>query len=285
MTFIFFAALCSVAVSIVLKQFKQRDYSALQMIVWNYVTASLLCWLWFKPDFAHLSIQNTPWWLIGALGVLLPSIFFCLAKSLQYAGIIKTEVAQRLSVVLSLLAAYFIFHEQFSSLKLLGVALGITAVLSLIVAKTQATTQTQSSKAGWFLASVWAGYALVDILLKYNSSLGQQFALSLNLMFMVAGVASAIFVSLSKLEQWQVKNLPVGVLLGVLNFANIAFYVQAHQLLKDAPAVVFVVMNVSVVTLGVLSGLIYFKEKPNQMTMIGLLLSLIGVGCLAMSMT
>ena len=33
--------------------------------------------------------------------------FLCLAKSLEYAGIVKTEIAQRLSVVLSLLAAYF----------------------------------------------------------------------------------------------------------------------------------------------------------------------------------
>ena len=283
MSFIFFAALCSVAVSIVLKQFKQRDYAVLQMIVWNYVTASILCWLWFKPDFTHLSLHATPWWLIGLLGMLLPTIFFCLAKSLQHAGIIKTEVAQRLSVVLSLLAAYFIFHEQFSSLKLWGVVLGVVAVLSLIAAKTQAMPQAQSSKAGLFLASVWVGYALIDILLKYNSSLGQQFALSLNLMFMLAGITSAVFVSLSK-QQWQAKNFPAGMLLGVLNFANIALYVQAHQLLKDAPAVVFVVMNVSVVTLGVLSGLLYFKEKPNLMTVVGLLLSLIGVACLAMSM-
>jgi hypothetical protein len=71
----FFAALCSVAVSIVLKQFKQRDYAVLQMIVWNYVTASILCWLWFKPDFTHLSLHATPWWLIGLLGMLLPTIF------------------------------------------------------------------------------------------------------------------------------------------------------------------------------------------------------------------
>ncbi len=84
----------------------------MQMIAWNYASASLLCYWWFKPDIQHISTQNTPWWLIFALGIILPSIFLCLAKSLEYAGIVKTEIAQRLSVVLSLLAAYFFFMNS-----------------------------------------------------------------------------------------------------------------------------------------------------------------------------
>ncbi len=50
----------------------------MQMIAWNYASASLLCYWWFKPDIQHISIQHTPWWLIVALGVILPSIFYAL---------------------------------------------------------------------------------------------------------------------------------------------------------------------------------------------------------------
>jgi hypothetical protein len=46
---------------------------------------------------------------------ILPSIFLCLAKSLQFAGILKTEIAQRLSVILSLLAAYLYFQNNLAS--------------------------------------------------------------------------------------------------------------------------------------------------------------------------
>ena len=46
--------------------------------------------------------------------------FLCLAKSLEYAGIVKTEIAQRLSVVLSFIGGLFLFQEQFNFLKLLG---------------------------------------------------------------------------------------------------------------------------------------------------------------------
>jgi drug/metabolite transporter (DMT)-like permease len=69
------------------------------------------------------------------LGFLLPSVFLFLAKSLQYAGIVKTEMAQRLSVILSLLAAYFIFQEHFNQLKIVGIGLGLAAVMCIILAK------------------------------------------------------------------------------------------------------------------------------------------------------
>jgi drug/metabolite transporter (DMT)-like permease len=85
------------------------------MIAWNYLSASLLCFYWFKTDITHISLNHTPWWLILILAVLLPSIFLCLAKSLQFAGILKTEIAQRLAVILSLLAAYFIFGSNLAN--------------------------------------------------------------------------------------------------------------------------------------------------------------------------
>ena len=122
MELIFAAACCSVIISILLKLAKTKGFDALQMIVWNYASASLLGFLWFKPDLQHISMVNTPWWLIVALGVLLPSIFLCLAKSLQYAG--------------------------------------IAAVLSILFSHQKAGTgQISSKQAMGYLALVWFGYA------------------------------------------------------------------------------------------------------------------------------
>jgi drug/metabolite transporter (DMT)-like permease len=96
------------------KYLKAKGFDVFQMIAWNYLSASL-CFYWFKTDITHISFNHTPWWLILILAVLLPSIFLCLAKSLQFAGILKTEIAQRLAVILSLLAAYFIFGSNLAN--------------------------------------------------------------------------------------------------------------------------------------------------------------------------
>ena len=282
MELIFSAALCSVLVSILLKFAKNKGFDALQMIAWNYAIASILSYLWFKPDLAHISVSATPWWLIIVLGMVLPSIFLCLAKSLQTAGILKTEIAQRLSVVLSLLAAYFLFQEQFSQLKMAGVTLGITAVLCLIFSQAGSSNTNLNRKGMLFLLSVWVGYAIVDILLKYTTSLGLQFPVILTLMFICAFILSIVYLFIQK-TQWKIKNVIAGLLLGLLNFANIALYVKAHILLKDSPAIVFAGMNILVVLFGVLAGLFIFKEKLNNMTVLGLVLGLAGVMCLALA--
>ena len=281
MELILAAACCSVIVSILLKLAKAQGFDVLQMIVWNYASASVLCFLWFKPDLQHVSIINTPWWLIIALGVLLPSVFLCLAKSLQYAGIVKTEIAQRLSVVLSLLAAFFIFQEQFNTLKIIGIVLGVFAVLSLLFSHQHDKTGQSSTKQYMlYLALVWFGYALIDVLLKYTTGLGLQFAVALNLMFICAFILSLAYIVMTTKTVGNRKNILAGMGLGLLNFANIALYVKAHMLLKDTPAIVFAGMNILVVVLGAFSGLIIFKEKLTPTTALGLTLGLASVICL-----
>ncbi|EZQ01581.1 DMT family transporter [Acinetobacter sp. Ver3] len=279
MELIFSAALCSVLVSILLKFSKSRGFDVMQMIVWNYAIATILCFFWFKPDLNQISLTSTPWWLIGLLGIALPSIFLLLSKSLDQAGIIRTEIAQRLSVVLSLLAAYFLFQEKFSTLKLIGIALGLGAIVLIIFSKTSTPTL-QTKKAGMYLLAVWLGYALVDVLLKFSTSLGLKFAVSLNLMFVFAFIISMGYLSLRQ-TSWTLQNFLAGLSLGVLNFANIALYVKAHMLLKDSPAIVFAGMNILVVVLGVIAGILVFKEKITLKNSLGILLAITGVLCLA----
>lgn len=252
----------------------------MQMIAWNYAAASMLCFFWFKPNLADISLAHTPWWLIIVLGVFLPSVFYLLAKSLETAGILKTEVAQRLSVVLSLIAAYFIFKEQLNELKVLGIVIGLIAVLMIVFFKSAGNVHSNSSKATLYLLAVWFGYALIDILLKYSTSLGLQFSVSLNLMFIFSFVLSIGYL-LIRQTKWSKGNVFAGLSLGVLNFANIALYVKAHMLLKDSPAVVFAGMNILVVVFGVLAGIFIFKEKVSIGTLIGVALAIAGVSCLA----
>lgn len=278
------AACCSVLVSIVLKYLKAKGFDVFQMIAWNYLSASILCFYWFKTDITHISFNHTPWWLILVLAILLPSIFLCLAKSLQFAGILKTEIAQRLAVILSLLAAYFIFGEQFSQIKLLGVGLGIIAILAIIIGQvTEKASKGLNLKSALFLFSVWAGYAAIDVLLKYSSSLGLQSAVTLNLAFIGAFILSIAYIAITQ-PNWQPKNIFTGLVLGVLNFANIALYVKAHMMFKETPAIVFAGMNILVVVLGVLSGVIFFKERLQAYTWIGLVSGIVAVLCLAKAM-
>src|SRR5690606_38439210 len=101
------------------------------------------------------------------------------------AGLVKTEIAQRLSLLLSLAAAFIWFGETITTLKFAGLALGLLAIMGLVTG--QAKTSEQSQARVWpILLVVWFGYASVDVLLKDISAAGVPFSLSLLISFSLA---------------------------------------------------------------------------------------------------
>ena len=103
------AVLCSVAVSVLLKVARKRNIVIQQAIAFNYIVALSLSWFLLKPDFKGLEFtdfiaqsENTPIFL--ALGILLPSVFIIMSKAVEFAGIVRSDAAQRLSLFLPILA-------------------------------------------------------------------------------------------------------------------------------------------------------------------------------------
>ena len=235
------------------------------------MAAITLSALIIKPDLNHLATQSLSTWLpLIGLGILLPSIFLALSACLQQAGLIKTEVAQRMSLLLSLVAAFFWFQESFNWLKVLGIGLGICGVLGLVlsshtVKKKQPTGLGSGGlgSSGLLLGIVWVGYAAVDVLLKYIATLGITTSTALFCSFSIAFALLFIWQMMSKQTRlfFQVKHIGLGLLLGCINFANIWFYIKAHKLLAANPALVFSSMNILVVLLGIAAGILLFKER------------------------
>ena len=283
MIFLLLAALLSVAVSLLLKWSRPHGYAPAALVTWNYVAAVLLSWFSLTPD-VHglLDTAHVPWLAFVVLGVLLPTVFLALSSSLQRAGLIKTEVAQRMSVLLSLLAAFFLFHEHFNWLKGGAIAVGIFAVLGLVANSSSASGKSLSlkGKASGMLLLVWAGYAGIDILLKYISTLGYSTATALFCSFFIAFMLLLLKQLFSRRAMQQlidVRHMLLGLLLGVLNFFNIWFYIRAHQQLADNPAIVFASMNILVVMFGVLAGLVIFHEKLKPPAWFFVMLSLVAI--------
>lgn len=262
------AALCSVLVSLILKWSTPKGFNALALITWNYVAAIILSALIIKPELNYFSLQSPDVWLpLVGLGLLLPSIFLALSSSLQHAGLIKTEVAQRMSLLLSLLAAFFWFQESFNWLKVLGIALGICGVLGLVLSTQKGKYKTKKTgilrSSGLLLTIVWVGYAAVDVLLKYIATLGITTSTALFCSFSIAFVLLFLWQMLRQQTHifFQFKHMGIGLILGGINFANIWFYIKAHKLLAANPALVFSSMNILVVLLGIMAGILLFKER------------------------
>lgn len=284
MTYVLLAAICSVMVSVFLKLARRFGIDIVQAVGWNYLAAFLLCGVLFRPSLTELSGAQTPWLALIGLAVALPSLFIVQAASVRSAGIVLTDVAQRLSLLLSLLAAFLFFGEQAGGQKIAGLVIGLVAVGGILVRPEKGGVGASGSVVGILLLTVWLGLALIDVMLKCVAAAGTSFAVSLWVSFGLAFVCMSVWVAGGVLrggERITLKNFLAGLLLGGLNFFNILFYVQAHRVLHQQPAVVFASMNIGVVVLGTVVGALVFGERLSRLNWIAIVLAVGAIGLIA----
>ena len=276
------AVLCSVAVSVLLKVARKRNIAIQQAIAFNYIVALSLSWFLLKPDFKGLEFtdfiaqsENTPIFL--ALGILLPSVFIIMSKAVEFAGIVRSDAAQRLSLFLPILAAFLIFHETLSQSKVVGIVLAFVGLFCLLSKPNQQSAVDFRGVLG--LVGVWFGYGIIDILFKQVAKSGGAFPTTLFIAFSLAACIMFIYL-LFKRTQWNVASFVGGIILGVLNFFNILFYIKAHQSFGSNPTLVFAGMNIGVICLGTITGALIFKEKISKVNWLGIAFSLCAIFCL-----
>lgn len=276
------AVLCSVAVSVLLKVARKRHIEIQQAIAFNYIVALSLSWFLLKPDFKGLEFtdfiaqsENTPIFL--ALGILLPSVFIIMSKAVEFAGIVRSDAAQRLSLFLPILAAFLIFHETLSQSKVVGIVLAFVGLFCLLSKPNQQSAVDFRGVLG--LIGVWFGYGIIDILFKQVAKSGGAFPTTLFIAFSLAACIMFIYL-LFKRTQWNVASVVGGIILGVLNFFNILFYIKAHQSFGSNPTLVFAGMNIGVICLGTITGALIFKEKISKINWLGIVFSLCAIFCL-----
>ncbi|OOF38531.1 hypothetical protein BKK47_09035 [Rodentibacter mrazii] len=277
------AILFSVSVSVLLKIARKKNIIVEQAIAFNYIVALSLSYFLLKPDFKGLEFtdyiaQSGSAPIFFALGLLLPSVFIIMSKAVEFAGIIRSDAAQRLSLFLPILAAFLIFHETLSQSKIVGILLAFIGLFCLVT-KPNREQSAVNFKGIFGLVCVWFGYGIIDILFKQVAKSGGAFSATLFISFSLATCVMFIYLLLKR-TQWTVPSFIGGVILGVLNFFNILFYIKAHQSFGSNPTLVFAGMNIGVICLGTITGALAFKEKISKINWLGIIFSLTAIFCL-----
>ena len=276
MIYVFISIFCSVLVSILLKVAKRYDVNMVQAIAINYIVAASACLFIFKPSLSFPA--ESPIGTYALLGILLPSLFLILAISVTKSGIVRTDIAQRLSLLIPLLAAFLLFGEHISNQKLIAIVVGIVAVLLSIPWK---QNQSSASYSWVYPLLVFIGMGIIDVFFKQLATFSEiPFTTSLFWVFLLAHFVSIILLAYNrwiKKEHLKVKNILFGIVLGTFNFGNILFYLKAHKALSTQPSIVFTSMNIGVIALGSLVGLWLFKEKLSRLNYMGIGLAVLAI--------
>jgi|SRR5690554_1957082 len=248
------------------------------LVLFNYFIAVILSLILLDISISNIKMSANSLIIVGLLGFLMPSIFFFLNKSLKTSGLAKTDIFQRLSLIIPVILSFKLFNETFTYTKLLVILLAFLSIALLLYKKS-----TNNGKFNiLYLLAVFFGYGIVDTLFKIIATTpGLNYIASLFLVFICCAIVSLFYILLTK-GKINYTYILYGAVLGVLNFMNIFFYMKAHKIFSDSPTLVFITMNLGVIIGGTLIGKYHFKENISKNVIYGIFLAMVSIILLAL---
>jgi drug/metabolite transporter (DMT)-like permease len=283
MIFLLLSILTSTITVSFFKIFERVGVNTLQGIIFNYLTCAILGNLLSNEQAVITTSFYTQEWFIYTLilGFLFISIFFAIGQTTQKMGVSVSMVAAKLSVVIPILYALFIFKQSLSPLQLLGIVLSILAVYFISQKK-----ENVSSKKGnaWLLPIiVFIGSGVIDTLLNfiqttYIPAVSEAYVITTTFtLAFILGAIYLLYLVLAKKEKITLKNVLWGFALGIPNYFSMLFLVKTLSHFQGSSATIFPINNIGIVAASTLISVLFFQEKLSKKNMIGIGLALISI--------
>lgn len=296
MIFLLLSICCSVALAMVFKVFERYTVNLLNAIVINY----WVCVLVGSLVIGHLPISSATWsasWLPFALvlGILFIMGFYWMGRSIYYFGMTITTVSQRISLILPICFAFWIYQEPITFFKVFGIGCALIALylINLPYSYKRQTLHFEPSRSKsnrqyfYFPVLVFFVSGIIGILLQYVQKYHFTHTIdNLNFTIFLFGTAGVLglLVWLSQVFknqfQLQKNDIIAGILLGLPNLGTVVFFLKAFEIIQQG-SVLFPLNDVGVLVGVSLLAYFIFNEKLSKFNWIGLALAVLAIGLIS----
>jgi len=283
MIYLLLSIFTSTCIFIMFKLIAKNQANILQAIVVNY-TVCVVMGLFVQGNFPPVSgiIYND--WFTHALmiGGLFISVFYITALTVKYSGVAVASIANKLSLIIPVIAAYFLYQDDFTISKILGIIIALLAVV-FAAYKKESENHKHNFQYYFYPALVLLGGGVIDTFTKWNQEFflkDTEFDLFLIFVFGTAAAIGWIILSYRYFylkEKLNIKSIGYGIALGIPNYGSMAFLLAALNVEGWESSVVFPINNIAVVAASCLVAAIVFKEKLTKTNLIGILLAIIAI--------
>jgi drug/metabolite transporter (DMT)-like permease len=287
MLYLLVTILLNAYIQVIFKVFDKKGVDTLQAIVFNYWTCVITgCIFTGSLPFSGNALQQ-PWlpWAAG-MGLAFISIFNLVGYCTVKDGITTTTVANKLSMVIPVAAAIWLYHDAMPVLKWIGIGLAVPAVY-LSAKEPGKETKNQNILLALLL---FVASGLLDTAVNYVShtffstgnAVADERAQSVYLVHSfltaaLAGSAVALYFLLRGRRKFALKNLIAGVALGVPNYFSIYFLIRLLQTGFLPGSAAIPANNIGIVLLAALCAILFFREKAGAARYTGMLLALASI--------
>ena len=291
MLFLLGSIVLSSYLTLAFKFCERYNIDIFQAIVFNYITCVITGSI-VNGSFP-LSTQsfNYAWFQWGcAMGVLFIGLFNLIGITTQKSGVAVATVANKLSLVIPVLLAVYLYGEVLFGLKLLGIGVALLAV-ALTCYQPARDKEVNGPKSGWlqYLLPVilFVGSGLLDAVINHvqknyitddNSN-----AFLITGFLSAASIGSVILIVLlfTGKKRFSFVNLLAGILIGIPNYFSIWFLMK---FLKTSPwqsSAKIPVNNMGIVLFSSVVAWLLFREKLSLINWAGILLSIAAIALIA----
>lgn len=269
------------------RSFKSLNINTLQAVVVNYWICVLTGVISFGL-YAEVTNFDKPWLIYAnILGTLFFITFYQMARTTQIIGVTATTVAAKISLVIPVLFALFVFKTQvkfFDFWNYTGVGLTLLAIY-FSAQSNQSNAQSSTSKVNSLFLPIliFLLSALIDTsvnFLNWKYIPSEDSALFLIFAFGSAAVVGSLYVTyliIKKSVVFDKKALFGGLYLGIPNFFSLYFLLQTLSDFNNDGAFIFPLFNIAVILISAIFAIILFREKLSKLNWLGL-----GIAVLAM---
>jgi drug/metabolite transporter (DMT)-like permease len=279
--YIFAAAVTAALLYVILRLFPQFKVCNIYALTINYAAASVTS-IFAAGGFSEVNFSAGSGFLIPAflIGTLFITVFYSAARCAQLCGVTVTSIAGKMSMVIPIVTAAFLFHDSFTPWKIAGIIIALAAVYF------SAPGNETGAAAGkyWFLPLlVFAGSGLVDTSVKiaqhyYINESNQK--LFISMLFASAGcigLLSSILNYINKKIPLSLITIAAGIVLGITNYFSLYFLVKSLDAEGMQSSLVFSLVNLLVVMISAVIAITCFHEKTDQGRRAGLTLAVVAI--------
>jgi len=285
--YLILSILCSSAIFLIFRSFKQYKVHTYTAIVINYLTAGCIGFLMNFQEISALSLLDQHWLpyalLLGSIFIFL---FNIMAITTQKLGASVGSIANKMALIIPVIFAIIYYNDQITFLKVLGIFFALAGIL-LSTLKPKTLDRSYHKSDLLYPLILFLGSGFIDTYMKFvetkllTNSL--EFQLFSSATFSTAFIIGAIIMLIDKKRRIiKLNNFVAGSVLGSINFCSIYFLLEAFRRSKLESSVIFPLNNVGVVILTVFFSAMLFKERFNLMNKTGILLSIIAVILIAL---
>lgn len=270
---------------VIFRFFPKYKIDNLVAVIINYITASILGL--FLIDTNLSDIYTRPWFPTAfSMGIVFIFIFLLMAASSQRNGISVTSVANKMSLVIPVIAGIFLYSEEINFLIGTGI---IIALISVVISSLKEKQISIPAEGYFMLAAIFAGSGAIDTMMKYmqhNYVSENESAAFAMVIFLSAAFFGVIWMFIAQRDRFRnvnQKSIIGGIALGIPNFCSIYFLMMALEKSGLQSSVLYPVNNMGIVVLSALFGIIIFREKLSFINVLGILLAVGAIALIAFS--